>query len=296
MATLLNFIKCCDFSVQLECKNTKNKQLKCERPWVNLPYLTLNVLQCDYCAFSKCEDDALTLYCWALHHYNTHLSEKKKRKETLSSVLLLIEFTYGKHIGTARVEVHCPITLSIHEVIHCDSPFHILFILCVLRVPELLENTDRQQHHCQHHNIHCGLFTESTGKQIYLCDSGIHFYFRTEMIGGCTIFIRLLYECRFLEILYSYSWTANICLCHAVGVHQWLLLVLLREECDWCTRPTKLLQGHWSGQTGLQHTHWVHTGQSVSSKCHSVIVRELLGILIWAFCLFTLVFAWNLTL
>ncbi len=39
----------------------------------------------------------------------------------------------------------------------------LILSLCV-RFPELLENTNRQQHHSQHYNIHCGLFTESTGK------------------------------------------------------------------------------------------------------------------------------------
>lgn len=47
---------------------------------------------------------------------------------------------------------------------------HLIFLSFLwLRFPELPENTNRQQHHSEHHHINCGLFTEITGNESWLC-------------------------------------------------------------------------------------------------------------------------------
>lgn len=60
--------------------------------------------------------------------------------------------------------------------------------------------------------------------------------------------------------LYSAGMSSFPPLC--AGVHQWLLLVLLRERHHRWARKEKFLQSDDCGQAGLQQRNWVHSGKN----------------------------------
>ena len=107
--------------------------------------------------------------------------------------------------------------------LHTDT--NIRFLFC-FRFPELSENSDGEHHHCQYYHQHRGLPAQAPGKGKRCVDwrrfSAFHSMTEEKPIRRvyCSCFI-------FRDVL---------------GIHQWLLLVLLRERCDGWGRSEELLQ------------------------------------------------------
>lgn len=125
-------------------------------------------------------------------------------------------------------------------VLKCDP-----FLVSLLRFPELPEDSDGQHHHHQRHHLHRGLPAPTAGawKLLWLEPKTSSRARKTAkaLTQLCSYLISSLPR-------------------PPAGVHQWLLLVLLRERHHRWTRQEELLQSHDCGQAGVQQLDWVHPG------------------------------------
>lgn len=171
---------------------------------------------------------------------------------------------------------------------------HLNYYFSLSRLSELFEDTNRKQHHSQHHHLNCWLPPQSTGWilllsyvvkdfiayqswwrlkkwlcgiKVTLCSLSYNILFYnviSSILSDITVNNLVVALLRILNNFQETSFVWNLktlFYCNSyTGVNQWFLLVLFWKRCHWWAGPEKLFKGDKCGKAGFQYTNRVYPG------------------------------------